>query len=567
MREVDEASWSPQVDAALRGVARDLLTKGNAGKYDQYHDDPVAFFREVLGVDPWELHPHDQWFGPEPGQASQADLIRAVGEHDLVACASGHKIGKSITAVGLSLWFVCTRRNARVLLTAPTFNQVKSILWRELRNLFRDRALADKLGAELPLDPSTGLQLPDGNEIVGISTKTKENLAGFSGANLLFIIDEASGFPDDLWEVISSGNAAGGAKIFVISNPTRTSGWFYDLFRRKLRGWVLFKVSSEMTPNVRSGQKLIPGLATREFIESMREKCGGSELQSDGEPAYRKDAVYQVRVRGEFPSQGSQAVVPAALLERAVAKWKPDPQLFADEPPVVGVDVARYGNDKTVILPVRGLYAFKPVTVLDADGNAVAAEVIKVCYAVRVGVGRVRVNIDGIGVGASVVDALKTCKEVLAGWIYLVDLNVGEAADEDEVNKERHDGPPRQHYFNLRSQVWFGVTEWLKAGGTVPDLDELIQELLCATYTFDLKNRKKVVAKDIMKEILGRSPDYADALCLAVYSGPRGRVYEVSSDSEPAAGKAAVGDRVRRARVIDAFDDDDDGAFGAGGML
>jgi hypothetical protein len=158
------------------------------------------------------------------------------------------------------------------VLTAPTFHQVKDILWRELR-FWYPRVQAELGGEELPKDPATGLHLPGGAEIVGISTKAPENLAGISGANLLFIVDEASGFPDELYEVIK-GNSAGGAKIVAISNPTRTVGWFYQGFRRgtyDLRPandngipshrWRLLHISSEETPNVLANAELVPGLA------------------------------------------------------------------------------------------------------------------------------------------------------------------------------------------------------------------------------------------------------------------------------------------------------------------
>jgi hypothetical protein len=498
--------WTPGIERRFWRVARDLR-RGRVNKYLRYFDDAIGFFREVLGVEPWEA--------ADGTENSQAGLIRAVTVCDRVACRSGHKIGKSITAVGLALWFILTRKDARVLLTAPTFHQVKNILWRELKKIFRERGLAKKLGAELPLDPSTGLRLPDGNEIIGISTKAKENLAGISGSNLFFVVDEASGFPDDLWEVLSSGNAAGGAKIFCISNPTRTAGWFYDLFRRKLSGWMLFGISSEATPNVVKGEKLIPGLCTAAFITEMRERCGAN---------WSLHPIYMVRILGQFPAQGANSVIPAYLLERAAMRWKPQPEKL-DLPLSLGVDVARYGDDNSVIQAVRGHYAYQPQGFVGLDGNQLAAEVVKAATQLRLGSERIRVNVDGIGVGASVVDALKTAKAVREGWMYVVDMNVGEAPDVKFDEK--------LHYNNLRSQLWFGAAEWMKhSDAAIPEHDELQQELLAAVYAFDLKNRIAVEKKDLMRAVLERSPDYADALCLAVYAGKRGRWVVMESEAE-----------------------------------
>lgn len=487
-----------QFCASVLKVGTQLLEQGKKAKeheerWAKYHDDPCGYFRDVLGVEPWE--------SADPEQHSQADLIRAVGKHDRVACKSGHKIGKSITAVGLALWFVCTRKNARVVLTAPTFHQVKNILWRELTNIYRARSLESVFGAALPLDPSTGLKFGNGNEIVGLSTKQPENMAGISAPEMLFIVDEASGFPDDIWQVLSKGNAAGGVKIFVISNPTRTAGWFFELFRSKNPYWLLFTISSENTPNAVSGVRLVPGLATRQFIEEVRKECG---------EGWKDDAVYMVRIRGEFPTQGSDAVIALAAVERSTMSWKrtapaPLAELY------IGVDVGRYGSDPSVAQPVRGDHAYDPRELFKADGPTVALMVIEYAKELRISDEQIYVVVDGIGVGASVVDALKYSEPVQDGWMVIVDLNVGEAPDDE--NHER-----------LRDQLWFSCSDWIKDGGKMPDHDDLTRELLCATYSFTVRNRKKVMSKDQMRLILGRSPDYADALCLATYRGPRGRV-------------------------------------------
>jgi len=434
----------------------------------------------------------------------------------------------SITAVGCALWFVCTRKKARVLLTAPTFAQVKNILWKELANVYRDRRLEAKLGAPLALDPSTGLRLPNGNEIIGISTKTTENLAGISAPEMLFIVDEASGFPDDLWEVLSKGNAAGGVKIFCISNPTRTSGWFFRIFREraKFSRWQCFTISSENTPNARSGKRLVPGLATRDFIEEIRTECGAE---------WRDDPVYMVRIRGEFPPQGSDAVISLHAVERATSRWEttspPDPELYEL---TIGVDVGRYGTDPSVAQPVRGSYAYEPREVYRADGPTVANMALAMARELRQGDEVIRMVVDGIGVGASVVDALKYSEDVQEGRVYLVDLNVGEAADEQAM-KKTPDGKakkPVHSYERLRDQLWFGVAEWLKSPqAALPNQERLGAELLVATYAFTANGKIKVLSKDLMRALLdGRSPDYADALAMAVYRGKRGKRIEYSYD-------------------------------------
>lgn len=485
----------PRALAALRHAAREMLrelrrSKGEVPiRFAAYTDDPVGFFRGVLGVEPWHR---------------QAELVAAVGQHDRVLCRSGHKCGKSLSCVGLALWWVATRRRGRVVLTAPTFHQVKDILWRELRFWYPKIQHALE-GGELPKDPATGLHLPGGREIVGISTKQPENLAGISGAELLFIVDEASGFPDDLFEVIL-GNSAGGAKIVGISNPTRTVGWFfsgfkpgagtYDLRPADESGlpasrWRLVHISSEETPDD------IPGLAGRAWVEEMREKCG---------PDWETNAVYLVRVRGEFPTEATDAVIALGLVLEAGKRWSPEPP-ESTAPLVIGVDVARFGDDETAIQPVRGSYAWPQTALSKADGPTVAESALRLAVALRAPGEKVRINVDGIGVGAAVVDALRWHPLVREeGVAYVVDVNVGEAADDED-------------HANLRSQLWFGLRTWLLEGGALPADDALEAELVAPTYTFDERGRKKVMRKADIRKVLGRSPDRADALALAVYRG------------------------------------------------
>lgn len=541
----------PEFALALANVAIEILEIGDgdaiARRYEKYVDDPIEFARCEVGINPWE--------SSDPEQAGQADVIREITTSDRVAVKSGHKTSKSCTAAILALWWVATRVGARAVLSAPAFHQIKNIIWKELRDRFRQRPLALGLGAEPALDPGTGLQLPNGNQIIGISTKTKENLAGLSAARIFFIIDEASGFPDDLFETIM-GNSAGGSKIFAISNPTRTKGWFFRLFRARAAIWSLFTLSSENSPNVVAGKELIPGLAKREWIEEMRGLCG---------PDYERDATYMVRVLGEFPGQGTDSVISTISLDRAVARWKPAHPLAAIGDLVIGVDVARFGNDDNVIFPVRGTYAFEPLKIdtsiarddpeLTASGM-VASAVIRRAKALRQGVERVRVNVDGIGVGAAVVDALKVSKEVAAGWLYVVDMNVAESADEEPTLE----GDDRVNFENLRSQLWFGVAAWLRTGA-LPNDDELHAELLAATYGFK-RNRIMVESKDKMRAALGKSPDYADALCLACYRGTRGSWTEFAYDAAEDPRHPKSRDRPKSDFWLPGRDDDDDGGGG-----
>lgn len=456
---------------------RALKTRAKRVSYNPaWEKDPVLFAWEALGITCWKR---------------QAELLRAVASHRRVAVKSGHKVGKSTTAVILALWRVCTRPRARVIMTSSSGRQVKGILWKELRRVYREARY--KIGGKLHKVPDAGLQFEDGREIVGFSTDEPEKMAGFSGPDILFIVDEASGVPEVIFEAIE-GNRAGGADVVLFSNPTQTSGTFYDAFHSKRHLWCPLTVSSEETPNVIEGRSVIPGLAAREWIDEKREDWGV------------ESPIYQVRVLGNFPQQGSNAVVGLTLVEVAQKRWDEDD----DSEGILefGVDPARFGVDESVVAPKRGKRIFPLRGFLGLDGVQLAGEVLKAVRQLRrPGEPLPRVKIDVIGIGASCADQLRYHRDESGEpELELIEVNSAESATAEGFHR-------------LRDQLWFGITDFLKEGGELPPDDKLARDLVAPTYSFDAQSRQQVEPKKDTKKRLGRSPDRADAVALAIFQG------------------------------------------------
>lgn len=441
-----------------------------------WETDPVLFAKEALGIECW---------------GRQAELLRAVATRRRVAVKSGHKVGKSTTAVILALWRVVTRPRARVIMTSSSGRQVKAILWKELRRVYREAPY--KIGGKLHKVPDAGLQFEDGREIVGFATDEPEKMAGFSGPDILFIVDEASGVPEVIFEAIE-GNRAGGADVVLFSNPTQTSGTFYDAFHSKRHLWCPLTVSSEETPNVVEGRVVIPGLAAREWIEEKREDWGV------------ESPLYQVRVLGNFPQQGSNAVIGLTLVEVAQKRW--DEEEPGEGRLELGVDPARFGEDESVIAPRRGKKIFTLRGFLGLDGVQLAGEVIKAIRDLRrPGDPLPRVKVDAIGIGASCCDQLRYHRDENGEpELELIEVNSASAATVETCHR-------------LRDQLWFGITDWLKEGGELPPDDKLARDLVAPTYSFDTQSRQQVEPKKDTKARLGRSPDRADAVALAIFQG------------------------------------------------
>lgn len=438
----------------------------------RWRDDSVSFVREVTGTVPW---------------SRQVDAMRAVERHTFTAVRSGHKCGKSRMVAGIALWWLCTRPQARVVFTANAGHQVENILWPELRKLYELSARAGRpIGGRLYDDYHKGLKLPDGREVFGLTTRDTEAFAGISSPNLLFLVDEASGFPEPIFASVI-GNLAGGGRVVLTGNPTRTSGTFFDAFHSKRDLWGTVRISSLESPNFHGGN--VPGLATPAWAELARRQWG------EGSPAW------DVRVLGNFPKGDSDTVITLGLVEDAKAR---EPN--ADGPLEVGLDCARFGGDETVLVARRGfalplVQSIQPGDGPDTAGRAVHA--LREAGLLRAGE-RPRVKVDEIGVGASVLDALARMTEVEA-----VGVNVSRVASDEE------------HYHSLRDELWFAIRSWLADGGALPESERLEADLLAPKYGFDARGRYVVESKDSMKKRLGRSPDWADALALSIHNPPR----------------------------------------------
>lgn len=450
-------------------LARQLLSR--------WANDPAAYAREALNTEPW---------------ARQIDIINAVRDHPSVAVRSGHKVGKSRCAAILAHWWVSTRPDAWVVMTSSSGRQVKEILWAEFRKLY---TRAPYVLGPLPADdPNTGYKLDDGRRVQGFSTDTPERMAGISGENVLFIVDEASGVPEPIFEAIE-GNRAGGGRCVMFSNPTQTSGTFYDAFHTKKEFWHGIRLSSEDSPNVLAGRIVISGLATSTWVELKKKEWG------------EDSPIFQVRVRGNFPAQADDAVIGLGLVEAAASDRRREITLAVGQLHI-GVDPARFGDDESVVVARRGRVILGLWTFQNLDGVQLAGKVREIIRDLRVpGEGVARVKIDSIGVGASCADQLRYAKDAQGRrLVELVEVIASEKALDESL------------YRTMRDQLWFAIRDWLKDGYLLPD-DKLHGELVAPRFSYDARGRYQVESKDDLRKRLGRSPDRADALALAIFEG------------------------------------------------
>lgn len=454
--------------------------------------DPVSF---VMWAFPWgeegtELADED---GPNEWQlwvlCQVRDNLLTVEEALQIAITSGHGVGKSALVSWLVWWAFSTFPDTRGVVTANTENQLKTKTWVEIskwhrlflaRDLFRCTATAlfskDELRErEWRID------------IVPWSERNTEAFAGLHNKNkrLLIIFDEASAIPDIIWETTEGALTDKNTEIlwFVAGNPTRTTGRFRECFDggKFEHRWRHRKVDSRSVPQTNSKQ-----------IEKWIEDYG---LDSD---------FVRVRVLGEFPLVDAVSFISRVVAEEA-AKRTPTIQ---NEPVVLGVDVARFGDDRSVIFPRQGRDA-KTHPPMFFQGISTTALVSHVTSAFDY-FNASMIFVDGGGVGGGVVDQL------LALGLPVHEVGFGNAPDGFSY---RETGV---RYHNKRSEIWGALREWLKTGAipdVIPGTDiSLVEELIGPSYSVNIKDKIVLESKDAMKRRGINSPDFADALaCTFAY--------------------------------------------------
>ncbi len=452
---------------------------------DKYRDDPCGFAREVLGVKLW---------------SKQVEILEAIRDHKRVAIKSGHKISKSYTLAVAALWFFCSFPDARVVMSSVTSRQVDAILWRELRKI-RARATV-AIDGDMHELARSGFKAADFREIVGFTAREAEAVAGISGANLLYLLDEASGIGDDIFEAIE-GNRAGGARVVMTSNPTRTEGEFFEAFTSKAHLYHTISVSSEETPNAVEGVEVIPGLAGREWIDEKRLEWGSVDAAS-GE--FVPGPLYKVRVLGDFVTNEAGRILSLHAIQQAEERWAD----ASDEGRLhIGVDPAGpgLGGDETSFAIRRGVKVLGLVVRRGLTDDAHLVELLGVIaehrrprdplpIVVLDREGPIGGTIYGIFRGAAERNGFEVC---------------GVRSSERAIrNKDKFE--------RVRDELWWNLYEWIRDGGAIPEDAKLSRELHAPMWEETINGKAKATGKSELRKILERSPDRADSVALAVWT-------------------------------------------------
>jgi phage terminase large subunit len=430
-----------------------------------YADRPAEFVEDLLNVTP------QNW---------QREVLQKIGKDKRSLCSviSGHGCGKSSVASWLMIWFLLTRYPVKIVCTAPSASQLYDALFAEVKRWIKE--LPSPLRNLLEVK-SDRIELASSPTEAFISARTSraespEAMAGVHAENVLLIFDEASAIPEQVFVSAYSSMSSHKASVLLIGNGTRNSGYFYETHTRLRDRWWTRRVSCYDSD-----------LVSEDFIEELKIKYG------------EESNAFRVRVLGEFPLAEDDTLISLHAVEQASKRTVEQPE---NTPVVWGLDVARYGDDASVLCIRKGrhlieLQSWKKLSLMELSGRVL--DLLNTTDEPPD-----EILVDSIGLGAGVLDRLRELDIPARG------VNVSESP------------AMADRYANLRAELWDLTKSWFTEEVQIPNEDSLIADLTAPRYSFNSSGKMIVESKAETKKRLGRSTDFADSLVLTFASSAAG---------------------------------------------
>ena len=483
--------------------------------YLKYQESPLQWVCDIFKLRPQRIKPDYQknydlavkelrfkdfkrgWFQDfvkgEEITWQQLAILLSVGaaitgkSQNRISVRSGHGIGKSTTLSWLLLWFLFCFKDAQIPCTAPTSDQMHDILWKEVQIWLNRMPKELSQLYDWSADYIRMIESPQ-TWFARARTARKESpeaLAGIHADHVLYLVDEASGVPDEIFTT-GEGALTGGFFLFLmISNPTRLLGYFHDSHFSDKESWQCLNFNSEESPIVND-----------KYVTRIIDKYG---FNSD---------EYLVRVKGEFPKEDSiddGGYVP--LLMEADLHITNDGEFTGRKR--MGVDPAGEGNDTTDWV-IRDNYKAKKVAsekISNPKSIAQKTRTLMDFYEVE----PEDITVDNFGEGANVAQELG-----LVG-VRVSAVNVGDRVDREEEEEAVAEGG--KTFLNIRANAYFGVKKWLRGGGELVQNTVWKDQGLAIKYKTEVSGRIKIMSKREMRKQGIKSPNSMDALMLTFVEG------------------------------------------------
>ncbi len=462
-----------------------------------FYDDPYEW---VLACYSWGKKgtPLEEYDGPDKWQTrvlkGLGRDIRAGKINIRICVSSGHGIGKTALVAWLIHWYISTHTIPQIVVTANTGTQLTTKTWRELAK-WQHYAINGWM-----FDWTATSYRYRGQESTWYASAIKwsaHNSEGFQGTherNVMMVFDEASGIENIIWEVAGAAFTSYGGIWIAFGNCTKNTGWFYEAaFGRQRKRWTTY------------------------IIDSRDAKMRNDELIQEWKEDWGEDSDYfRVRVRGLPPKQGVLQFISSAVTHAAVMREIKPQAISGRLPRLMGLDVARQGDDSSCLLMRHGRKILDMV-----DGETIKLFNIRNITHLCLHVSKLInenypdiVFVDGTGLGGGAVDYLRAL-----GHTNIVEVHGGSEAQDKDV------------FLNKRIEMWDRMRQWLE-GADIPDDPRLIVDLTTPEFGFQEKTQKmKLESKEDMKKRGADSPDAGDALALTFYHNVPSKTAFISDDS------------------------------------
>lgn len=436
---------------------------------------PVDFVRDVFQVEP------DEW---------QVDVLRELCDLRTVAqlriaMKASKGPGKSTVLAWAMWWFIVTHPHSKIIATAITRDNLSDNLWAELSKWQSRSEMLKALftwSAESVVAneaPATWFMSARAWPKGGSASEQADTLAGIHADHVMFVLDEAGGIPSGVAAAADGGlaNATPGSGrtglLMIAGNPTHLEGPLYDACTVDAPRWRVHEVNGDPENPKRSPR------VDKAWAQGLIDRYG------------RNSPIVLVNVLGKFPPTSPDKLLgpeEVTTAENRILTLRD----YMESPKILGIDVARFGDDASVITLRQGDAVFAPrelrnlSTVQLADQAAMIAarnEVDAIC-------------VDSGGIGGGVYDNL-------------IRLSVPNLHPIDFGS-----GPNDEKYLNRRVEIWFAMAEWVRSRGVLPKHPQLRADLVGPKYFFARNGRIQLESKEDMKKRGLQSPDFGDSLAL-----------------------------------------------------
>lgn len=460
----------------------------------KYREDPVFFVEHALG--------HATW-------SKQREILRSVAENEKTAVRALHGSSKTFTAAECAAWFLNCFPRSKVITTAPTFMQVKALLWAEINKIYQSSRL--RLSGSCL---TTEIQTTDADHFaIGFSTDKPARAEGWHAPEILFIFDEAKGIPSWLWDSVRGLLTGGLCRWLAISTTdgVQVNDNFYNAFRKVDSLWNKIHVSIEDMPDL-TGERFrmieIPDLARPDIFKlrfiapkDMHIQIANQAYAEECGKEWGKDSfLYLTKVKGEIIDESSDSIIKVwqvnRMFENARSEEFDDSGAFE-----IGVDVARGGAADSIFIKRKGLkvIGWKIVPSSEMPERAKLVKLANDLCDFAEGKTKAPIKIDDTGVGGGLTDIME------ARGYNVIPINFQEAAADPNL------------YPNIIAEIWYSVAPYVHEI-SCPEDRRLIAELTGRrALPLDKKGRRAVESKAEYMKRGSRSPDMADAFLLAFY--------------------------------------------------